>query len=71
MGLGEAASGVSAFLQEPHPRVGLSKVTGLWGLPELCFSIPVRREAQEGMAQSGVADGRSMSSQGWEYLPPK
>lgn len=34
--------------------VGLSLVLGLWDLPELCFSIPVRGEAQMKMTQSGI-----------------
>lgn len=34
--------------------MGLSLALGLWDLPELCFSIPLRGEAQMKMAQSGV-----------------
>lgn len=41
--------------------MGLSLVLGLWDLPELCFSIPVRGEAQMKMTQSGIqADGAIM-----------
>lgn len=34
--------------------VGLSLVLGVWDLPELFFSVPVRGEAQRKIAQSGI-----------------
>lgn len=52
-----------AYHQQPGPLhssksltqgVGLSPVPGLWDLPELCSSVPVRGEAQMEMTQSGI-----------------